>query len=187
MPTLPDLESRYLERQRAAERRKAAAEADLRAIVATCKTQGRSHMTLAETGRAEQCERELIAARGELDACALALSEVGTARADESRIIAAQSRSYPTGARRPAGGDRGDHGPRWVREDGRPAALERGQRTADDPVAAELIARDPARHIIEQHSGLGSLVRSLTTSGASALVPRSGVPASSISPAAMRR
>jgi HK97 family phage major capsid protein len=70
------------------------------------------------------------------------------------------------------GRDAGDAPGGWTREDGRPACLRRDERTADSPVAQELIARDPARHLTEQHSGIGSLVRSLTTTGASALVPQ---------------
>jgi HK97 family phage major capsid protein len=59
-----------------------------------------------------------------------------------------------------------------MREDGRPAALERASRTQDHPVAAEQIEKDPVRHIAESYSGIGALVRSLSTTSASALVPQ---------------
>jgi HK97 family phage major capsid protein len=59
----------------------------------------------------------------------------------------------------------------WQREDGRPAALDRSARTADNPVVQEIAGRDPGRHITEVYSGVGQLARSLSTTGASALIP----------------
>jgi HK97 family phage major capsid protein len=62
---------------------------------------------------------------------------------------------------------------RWLREDGRPAVAERGYRFADHEVVAEQIARtaERDRHIVGMHGGLGSLVRSMSTTSATAVVP----------------
>lgn len=57
--------------------------------------------------------------------------------------------------------------------DQRPAAIARNQRTADHPVAAEMIARSAGRDqaIIGQHGDLGQLVRAMSTTSGSAIVP----------------
>lgn len=55
----------------------------------------------------------------------------------------------------------------------RPAAVAPGQRVAQHPVAADMISRSHGRDqaIIGQHGDLGQLVRALTTTGGSAIVP----------------
>src|SRR5262249_46454862 len=60
------------------------------------------------------------------------------------------------------------------RSDGRPAALERGQRFADHPVVAEAITAQAERdrHVIGMHGGLGSLFRTISTTTGSAVVPQ---------------
>jgi len=108
------------------------------------------------------------------------------AQAEENEEIRLQNDIRDTGVRGPgsssaehglgtfrtaAGGSGG--GPRWLREDGRPAVVERGQRFADHPVVAEQIGRaaERDRHIIGMHGGLGELVRSISTTSGSAVVP----------------
>lgn len=61
----------------------------------------------------------------------------------------------------------------WMREDGRPAVVERGQRFADHGVAREQIERASGRDnaIIGQYGDLGRQMRALTTSTGSAIVP----------------
>ena len=154
-----------------------------------CPRGGVENLSGDQAATAERLISERRAAQDAIrtaDGQLLALREV---EADEARIIAAQSVSVPTGAGlhvrdRDHGLGAGHHAARtalinaadgrqpWTREDGRPAALERAQRMADHPVAQGLIARDPAAHVTEMHSGLGSMVRSLSTTGASALVPQ---------------
>jgi HK97 family phage major capsid protein len=63
-------------------------------------------------------------------------------------------------------------GPVWVREhDQRPAAVGRSERMADNAIVAEMMARDPGRALTETYSGVGQMVRALSTTGASAIVP----------------
>ena len=55
----------------------------------------------------------------------------------------------------------------------RPATVARGQHITQHPVAAEMISRDHARDqaIVGHHGNLGELVRAMTTTGGSAIVP----------------
>ena len=61
----------------------------------------------------------------------------------------------------------------WTRQDGRPATVERGQRFGDHPVVQEQAARraQAERPVIEGHGSLGNLVRSMSTTSGSAIVP----------------
>ncbi len=69
------------------------------------------------------------------------------------------------------GGDR--PGARWTRQDGRPAVVERSQRFGDHPIVAEYVDRRAMaeRAVIEGHGSLGNLVRSMSTTSGSAIVP----------------
>jgi HK97 family phage major capsid protein len=59
----------------------------------------------------------------------------------------------------------------WTREDGRAAAVGRDQPMASHEVVADIVARDPGRRVTETYSGVGQLVRALSTTGSSAIVP----------------
>jgi HK97 family phage major capsid protein len=65
--------------------------------------------------------------------------------------------------------------PTWVRtSDNRPATVERGQRFADHEIVREHAARQSVadQAVIGQHGSLGHLLRSMTTSSGSAIVPQ---------------
>lgn len=67
-----------------------------------------------------------------------------------------------------------ESGPRWVRtHDFRPATVARGQRFADHELVAEHAARRsaPDSAVVGQHGSLGQLVRAMTTTSGSAVVP----------------
>lgn len=69
---------------------------------------------------------------------------------------------------------RADSGPRWIRTvDERTATVARGQRFAEQEIVAEHAARSSQREapVIGQHGSLGQLVRAMTTTSGSALVP----------------
>jgi HK97 family phage major capsid protein len=67
------------------------------------------------------------------------------------------------------------NGPRWVRcDDGRPATVEHGQRWADNAIVREQTERvaERDRLIMGQYGDLGMYIRSLSTTGASGVVPQ---------------
>ncbi|UKA64842.1 phage major capsid protein [Arthrobacter sp. FW306-04-A] len=64
-------------------------------------------------------------------------------------------------------------GDKFVREDGSPAAVRRGESFGSHPVVAAARAKDQAREEMAtaQFGGVAQMVRSLSTSGTSAIVP----------------
>lgn len=65
-------------------------------------------------------------------------------------------------------------GPRWIRTvDEKPATVARGQRFADQEIVREHAARSSQREasVIGQHGSFGQLVRAMSTTSGSALVP----------------
>lgn len=61
----------------------------------------------------------------------------------------------------------------WIREDGRPAVVGPSQRFVEHPVVAEYAQRNAAvdQAVISAHGGLAHLIRALSTTGASAVIP----------------
>ncbi len=182
--TIADLLARAEARHRAAERDAADARNALKRFIDLQDAAGVESITdPAALQRVDALAAANRQARDELTAASGALAEIRAASVDEAVMTARQAEQHPTGYASPGGGRGGpagtgmrasgarDSGPRWTREDGRPAAVERGQRFADNEIVAELAARDPGRAITETYSGLGSLVRSMSTTSASALVP----------------
>lgn len=69
---------------------------------------------------------------------------------------------------------RTDAGPRWVRTvDEKPATVARGQRFADQEIVREVADRNAQREapVLAQHGSLGQLVRAMSTTSGSAIVP----------------
>jgi HK97 family phage major capsid protein len=171
-------------RRRAAEARHAAARDALKRWTAGHEAAGDTGVP-ADFATGNRLAAEMRAAADELQQANGAVQAVSDAAADEDRITRLQGQSYPTGVRGPSGGgeypasggpgQRDGRAGQWVRTgDGRPGVVERGQRFADHPVAAEQIERaaERDRHIVGMHGGLGSLVRSMSTTSGSAVVPQ---------------
>jgi HK97 family phage major capsid protein len=172
-------------RRQATERREGFAAAEARQIVDTAQCQRRSHLTPSEAARVEQLLAEQDAARAELRVATCDIDELRSVIDDEADYARRSRESHPTGVALPGAGDyaqpvggagRGDRdsGAQWVREsDGRPAVVGRSQRFADHPVIAEQIERSAGRdeHVIGMHGGIGHLVRSMSTTSGSAVVP----------------
>ena len=61
----------------------------------------------------------------------------------------------------------------FTRQDGRAAVVERGQRWADHEIVTEYASRRTVseRPVIDQHGSMGNLVRSMTDTSGSAVVP----------------
>lgn len=146
----------------------------------------------AELQRGDAIVTAYRAAQSELERAGGALDEIRKAAAEEADWQRANlpENCHPTAAadimRRARGGDSAHDlgsgrasvssgGPRWVRTlDGRPAVVGRGERFADHEIVREQIARSAERdrHIIGMHGGLGSLIRSMSTTSGSAVVPQ---------------
>lgn len=123
---------------------------------------------------------------GEIARLTVTLQELEATRADDGEADRRQREHNPTdagGINLPErtyspGGTllRGDHdaGDGWVRaSDGRPAALRADQRFGDHAVVAEHRQRQADRElaIVGQHGSLGQMIRAMSTSSGSALVP----------------
>lgn len=114
----------------------------------------------------------------ELDAMTDQRRELLDENARDEAAASLQRAVVPTGTRAPAydevtvGG--ASAGPRWVRtHDEKPATVARGQRFADHEVVREYAARHQAADaaVAGQHGSLGNLIRSMTTTSGSAVVP----------------
>jgi HK97 family phage major capsid protein len=188
-PTIQDLIRRAEQDRSAADRAVSDATAAIERFVELANAAGGpgAHLT------AEQ-DRQFVAMtkakREAADRAARAAAELGVLRQAagvEAEVVLKQAQRFPTGAR-PLSGGGGEYpavngpgaraidaGSQWVRTgDGRPGVVERGQRFADHPVAAEQIARaaERDRHIVGMHGGLGQLVRSMSTTSGSGVVPQ---------------
>lgn len=133
-------------------------------------------------GRADALE----AARAQVVALDERLAQLGRDLEREQAVNALQAQRGAGGAPSPADraaggrdvqpgtGARTSSGPTWVRSnDGRPATVERGQRFADHEVvrgmSSQMAGSDAA--VIGQHGSLGQLVRAMSTTSGSAIVP----------------
>jgi HK97 family phage major capsid protein len=178
--------------RRAAQRRKEHAERTLDStkrhvldICARARADGRDHLTEAEDQLVERIEFHQAKARDEAADADRLLAELDAAAAEDQLHAQRMAERHPTrasgtgaGYTSPrsagAGQEAASDSVRWVRHaDGRPAVVERGQRMADHPVTAGLAEQTRSRdeHIIGMHGGLGSLLRSISTTSGSAVVP----------------
>lgn len=134
-------------------------------ILTQARAEGRSNLTDREGEAVAQYQRQAQKARDNYDQAKAIVAE-------ELRTDASMSDNTPTGARSP--GQR-DHTPsEWRYADsGRDAAVGRNQRFADHELVSEYAARnaDRDRHIVGTHGDFGQMIRALSTSGASGVVP----------------
>ncbi len=156
-------------------------------IVERDKLAGKHRMTEDEQVRHDKLRDEAAALRAEVERSADHIIMLERELEDDNRIVEAQSQIIDIGFTATGGGDGytvggdgarraagGSAGPRLVRlNDLKPATVARGQRFADHAVVREDLTRNQGRDaaVIGQHGDLGQLVRSLTTTGGSALVP----------------
>ena len=131
------------------------------------KRAGRSNLTEAED---IDCERRFA----EIDDDKLALARALKVKSDDDAADAAMRETHPTSARpHSADRDNGRDGT-WLRSsDGRVATVARDESFSSHEVVRDEMARhaERDRHIVEGHGDFGQYLRSMTTSGASAIVP----------------
>jgi HK97 family phage major capsid protein len=172
-PTLPDLIKATEHGLRSAERRRNAATDALKTMVARAKAQGREHLTVTETTEADRLGAERSRASEEFKELSAKMVTLREVEADEARIEADQQTRDPY-YKVILPGQRDSSRPTWVRSiDRRPATVERGQRFADHPVVAEHAARRAQQEhaVVGMHGGIGNLIRSMSTTTGSAIVP----------------
>jgi HK97 family phage major capsid protein len=173
MPTLVQLTADLEREQRSADRRRKEARALAQAVVDDAQRAGRSTLTVDEDRRFQAFLKQSRDAVDELDELEGKLAEARSIAAEEAEVEKAQRDTKPTGAGRP-GSDAGDGPAPFVRlADGRPAAVRAGERFADHAVVAEAAAQRATadQHVIGQHGSFGNLVRSMSTTSGSAVVP----------------
>ena len=159
--------------------------AEAERIAETAKREGRAYLSEEESKRAEKLLSDVTVAKGKL-------AEARQIEAEEYEYESRKHERYPVdlpasrGAethmsvneREPAGraaSNRTGESTNWVyRDSGQPAALGRGQAFGDHPLVREYMNQTDSRdrHIIGTYGDLGQMVRSLSTSGASAMVPQ---------------
>lgn len=104
------------------------------------------------------------------------LSQLREIEREETQVIKDSSTRNPDYHVDPPTGKRNSstEGHRWLREDGRPADIATGERYSDHPVIRQATeqARERDQYAIATYGDLGQLVRSLSTTGASAVVPQ---------------
>jgi HK97 family phage major capsid protein len=175
------------DRRRAAEHSVNAHKAGLRRFGAALDAAGDEAAAGAEMlARGDQIARQLREAQDEQRRAEGALEQARRMASEEATYAQRAGESHPVtlpGQGGPAeqyqlgsGAVRtsSDGGPRWVRTgDLRPAVVDRGARFADHPVAQQYAAAQAGREqaVIGQHGDFGQLVRSMTTTSGSAIVP----------------
>lgn len=185
-PTIDQMISVLSQQQAAADRRRKAATERGRAILAQAEAEGRDYLSAYEDAQMDSVLGERDSAQRQVEDFKGQLARFRAAQAEADEQWRLQNESHDTGVRAPGYGAAHrlarddaaaelDDGPApWTRQsDGRRAAVGRGQSFADHEVVREQAERMAAseRPITEAHSGLGSLLRSMSTTSGSAIVP----------------
>ena len=133
-------------------------------ILEGAKADGERGLTEAENRRALEIVSERKQVRRSLD-------EVAAVEADEERITRAAAQSHPTSvSTTPRGDDAHLERGQWINTDsGERAALTRGESFRAHPVVQNVRARND--QALDSYDGLGQMLRALTTTGGSAVVP----------------
>ncbi|WP_435589177.1 phage major capsid protein [Micromonospora chalcea] len=181
--TLDDLILQIEVEKAMAVQRRDTATAAVKRILSRAQAEGRNYLTPDEDDamKAESEKRERATA--EIKGIDAKLTRARQAQADEARIEADQAQrragAQPNGRafEETIGGRRSgpaDTGPLWVRRtDDKPAVVARGQRFSDHTIVSEYAARRAMQdqHIVGHHGSLGEMVRAMSTTSGSALVP----------------
>jgi HK97 family phage major capsid protein len=165
-----DIEAQHLAQQRA----ESDAELKIRRILQRAEAEGRKQLTADEEREFDRLTAAKRTAGDEVKKLAGGIEQAKAIAAEQAENDAAARDVKPNpGVRRP-GSRTADDGPRWVRaNDLRPATVARGQRFSDHEIVAEHAARQQAadQAVTGQHGSFGHLVRAMTTTSGSAVVP----------------
>lgn len=134
-------------------------------ILANAKSQGRENLTDAEGTAFDTYQRQAQKAQRSYEAA----KELA---ADEARTDASLTRNTPTNAHSVNRGH-SDETVVWRNAEGEDAQVHRGQSFASHPVVAREVQRTAERdkHITGMHGDFGQMLRAMSTTTASAVVP----------------
>jgi HK97 family phage major capsid protein len=166
---IADLETQHLTEQRA----ESDADVRLRRLLKRAEAEGRKNLTEAEEVEFDKLTAAKRAAGDEVKKLEGAIKTAKDVAVEIDENVAAAEITRPTGAKR-TGTRTNDDGPRWVRtNDRRPATVARGERFADHEIVAEHAHRQQAADaaVTGQHGSFGNLVRAMSTTSGSAVVP----------------
>lgn len=172
MPTIADLIAAAQREKVDAQRRVSDAETKINRVVKRAEAEGRSHLSTEEEETVDRLVADKRAAGDlikELDGRIEGLRQAEREEDDYGRLarqitptnVHLRGRSVP-------------EGPVWVRtHDQRPGTVARDGRFRDHEVVAEYTERQTEREksVIGQHGSFGHLVRAMTTTSGSAVVP----------------
>ena len=147
------------------------ARAGIQSILDQAERDGQKNLSVVDDQRCEAFFAEVDQAKREQAEAESALAKAQAIKAEDDAYDRQSHIRIPTNAGRPVASDEPQE---WQRtNDGRIATVARNQRFADHEVVRDQITRDYDRDqaIIGAHGDFGHFVRSMTTSGTSAIVP----------------
>jgi HK97 family phage major capsid protein len=173
MPTIDELIADFEAQRLDAERRQSDAADAIKRVLTRADAEGRKTATAEEDARLDALTKEKRKAADDVTRLVGKLEVARGFKAEEEEVVRLQSITKPTGAARPGSRDDADERPFIRLGDGRPAAVRRGERFADHAVVSEYAAsRSTAEQaVIGQHGSFGNLLRAMTTTSGSAVVP----------------
>ena len=178
--------STYKSRWDAAKGRADRAKGELDEVLAAARAAGDTHLSEVQSTRTDKLFETIDSAKSEMRDASGAIDALETAQSEDATATRRSHDVTPTNAGKrtasltvterpgssPTADRTGSDEPTWHRSnDGLTATVGRSQRLADHEVTRQMIDRDPGRAITENYSGIGQLVRSLSTGGSSAIVP----------------
>ncbi len=172
MPTIPEVIRRTETEKLAAERRRSDADSKATRILERAKQVNGDRLSAEEEAEFDALVKVKRDAGDEVKRLDGVLAGLRVAEAEDAEVeagLATIDRSYSVGGTRMTG-----QAAPFVRlADGRPAAVARGQRFAEHDVVAEYAAQraQAESHVTGMHGNFGNLLRSMSTTSGSAVVP----------------
>jgi HK97 family phage major capsid protein len=172
---IESLISRYERDGNAARDREKRAREQIEDILSAAGAEGRSSLVESEDQRCEELFSRIDAAKADAAKADENLKTLRSVKAEEDESDRAMRETHPTNAGRlyGAGGSYGESSPWTYLNDGRNAAVRSDQRFGDHEIVREYAARESERDkaVTGTFGGFAQQIRSLSTSGASAVVP----------------
>ncbi len=149
---------------------------EIESIISEAESEGRSRLLESEDDRCEVLFSRIDSAKAEIAKAEDNVNRLKAVQAEEAQneLRLTEFRSTNAGRLYGAGGSYRDDSPRWTYlNDGRSAVVRSDQRFGDHELVREYASRESERdkHITGTYANFAQQIRSLSTSGASAVVP----------------